>query len=263
MDETLILKTIEAAAREAGEILKGYYKNTASYRLKGEIDVVTEADGASERYLLEFLQKAYPDYGIVAEEGGHYHPGRGGSDYYWYVDPLDGTVNFAHRMPHFCISMALAGVDRMPVLGLIYDPLRDECFLASRGGGAFLNGEKILVSKTENLVSALVATGFPYDRRTSPDNNIKEASAMLMQVQGFVRTGSAALDLAYVAAGRLDGYWEQKLNLWDCLAGIVLVEEAGGRVTDYQGKLDLVYQKRPQVLATNGLIHEEMRKVLR
>ncbi|MBZ0306442.1 MAG: inositol monophosphatase, partial [Anaerolineae bacterium] len=110
---------------------------------------------------------------------------------------------------------------------------------------------------------ALVATGFPYDRRTSPDNNIKEASAMLMQVQGFVRTGSAALDLAYVAAGRLDGYWEQKLNLWDCLAGIVLVEEAGGQVTDYQGKVDLVYQKRPQVLATNGLIHEEMRRVLR
>ncbi|MCL4879901.1 MAG: inositol monophosphatase [Anaerolineae bacterium] len=262
MEYTQILKTVEAIARQAGEILKDYYKQAGGYTLKGEIDIVTEADSASERVILAALQQSYPDYGIVAEEGGLYHPGRGASDYYWYVDPLDGTINFAHGFPHFGVSIALAGIDRVPVLGLIYDPLRDECFSSYRGGGAFLNGVKLRVSKTKTLISALVATGFPYDRRTSPDNNIKEADAVLMNVQNLLRTGSAALDMAYVASGRLDGFWEKKLQLWDCLAGIVLIEEAGGKVTDFKDQPNQVYQKRPQLLATNGLIHEELRKVL-
>lgn len=255
------LKTVEDIARQAGEILKEVYKKPPTYDRKGEIDLVTEADKASEKFLLEALQTAFPNYGIIAEEGGAYSPGKGASDYYWYVDPLDGTTNFAHRFPHFAVSIGLAGIDRVPVLGVVYDPMRDECFSAYEE--AFLNDEKIRVSKTETLNDSLVATGFPYDRRTDSVNNLREARDMMMKVQDVRRPGAAALDLAYVAAGRLDGFWELKLNLWDCVAGIALIKAAGGKVTDLNGKLDLLYQKRPQVLATNGLIHDEMQKVLR
>lgn len=258
-----ILPAVEKIAREAGDILKDYYKKLEGYRHKGDFDLLTEADEASEKYLIQSLKTAFPDYSIVAEEGGAYSPGKGASDYYWYVDPLDGTTNFAHRFPHFGVSIALAGIDRRPVLGVVYDPMRDECFTGIKGGGAFINGEKIQVSKTETLSQSLVATGFPYDRRTNPENNIKEAGIMLLHVQGVRRTGSAALDICYVAAGRLDGFWELQLQLWDCLAGIVILEEAGGKATDLRGKEDLLYQKRPQLLATNGLIHDEMRGVLR
>lgn len=256
-----MLKTVEDIARQAGEILKEVYKKPPTYDRKGEIDLVTEADKASEKFLLEALQTAFPNYGIIAEEGGAYSPGKGASDYYWYVDPLDGTTNFAHRFPHFAVSIGLAGIDRVPVLGVVYDPMRDECFSAYEE--AFLNDEKIRVSKTETLNDSLVATGFPYDRRTDSVNNLREARDMMMKVQDVRRPGAAALDLAYVAAGRLDGFWELKLNLWDCVAGIALVKAAGGKVTDLNGNLDLLYQKRPQVLATNGLIHDEMQKVLR
>lgn len=257
-----ILKTAEGIARQAGEILREYYKKPVSYNRKGEIDLVTEADHAVEKFLLEALPKAFPDYAVVSEEGGGYSPGKGASDYYWYVDPLDGTTNFAHRFPHFAVSLGLAGIDRVPVLGVVYDPMRDECFTGYQGGGAFLNGEKLHVSKTDTLLDAMLATGFPYDRRTDAQNNIPEANAMLLQTQDIRRVGSAALDLCYVAVGRLDGYWERKLNLWDCVAGIVMVQEAGGKVTDLQGKIEMLYEKRPQILASNGLIHAQIIEVL-
>jgi myo-inositol-1(or 4)-monophosphatase len=258
-----ILTTIEQLARDAGAILKKHFEQPRQHMLKGDVDLVTDADREAEDLILNALKEQFPDDGIVGEEGGSYNPGKGARDYYWYIDPLDGTTNFAHRFPHFCVSIALTGIDRTPILGVVYDPIRDECFKAYAGGGATLNNQPIQVSDVEPLANALVVTGFPYDRRTSPDNNVKEARDMIVRAQGFRRTGSAALDLCYLAAGRVDGYWEQKLHLWDCLAGIVIVQEAGGTVTDYRGKMDLVYQKRPQVLATNGRIHQEMQGVLR
>lgn len=258
MDLKVSLEKAEVIARQAGDILRDFYKKPRAHNLKGEIDLVTEADTTAEKQVVEALKEAFPECSIIAEEGSAYSPGKGATDYYWYVDPVDGTTNFAHRMPYFSVSLALAGIDRHPVLGVIYDPMRDECFTATKDGGAFLNKEKLEVSKTAKLADALLITGFPYDRRTSPENNFKEFNAMMMRCQSVLRLGSAALDLAYVATGRVDGFWEQKLNLWDCLAGILLVQEAGGKVTDYREGENLLYQKRPQVLASNGLIHNEI-----
>jgi myo-inositol-1(or 4)-monophosphatase len=262
MDSQATLAKAESIAREGGAILREYYQKPREFSLKGEVDLVTEADRAVEAHIVNALKIAFPQYSIVAEEGNEYSPGKGASDYYWYVDPVDGTTNFSHRLPHFSITLALAGIDRKPEIGVVYDPIRDECFTAYKGGGAYLNGTKIAVSTTSDLISALLCTGFPYDRRTSPENNLKEFNKMILRVQGVHRLGSAALDLAYVACGRLDGYWETKLNLWDCLAGVLLVQEAGGKVTDYRESENLLYQKRPQVLASNGLIHNEMSIVL-
>ncbi|NJL94359.1 MAG: inositol monophosphatase [Anaerolineae bacterium] len=257
-----ILAKVEPMARQAGAILKEHFGKPEAHTKKGDVDLLSEADKASEAYLLAVLKEAFSAYAVIGEEGSDYHPGAGAPDYYWYIDPLDGTTNFVHGLPHFSVSIALAGIDRRPVLGVVYDPLRDECFTAYQGGGAFLNGQPLRVSQAEKLVDSLVVTGFPYDRRTSPENNLKAFNAMLLRAQGVRRIGSAALDLAYVAAGRLDGYWEMKLHMWDCYAGIVLVQEAGGRVTDYRESEQLLYQKHPQVLATNGKIHNEMSVVL-
>jgi myo-inositol-1(or 4)-monophosphatase len=253
---------VETIAREAGAILRNYFGKANGTDHKGELDLVTDADRAAEAHITEALQTQFPDYAIVGEEGSDYHPGGGAPDYYWYVDPLDGTTNFVHGIPHFSVSIALAGIDRRPVLGVVYDPIRDELFSAHEGGGTTLNGEAIKISSTEKLIDSLVVTGFPYDRRSSLENNLKAFNAMALRVQGIRRVGSAALDLAYVAAGRFDGYWEMKLNMWDCFAGIVLVREAGGKVTDYRESDQHLYQKHPQVLATNGHIHSEMSVVL-
>lgn len=262
MDLQATLAKAEQIAREAGAILREYYRKPREFSLKADIDLLTEADKAAEAHIVNALKEAFPQFSIVAEEGTDYSPGKGATDYYWYVDPLDGTTNFSHRLPHFAVSIALAAIDRKPEIGVVYDPMRDECFTAYKGGGAFLNGEKISVSTTPDLLNSLTCTGFPYDRRTSPENNLKEFNKMSTRTQGVLRLASAALDLAYVACGRLDGYWEQKIQLWDCLAGIILVQEAGGKVTDYRESENLLYQKRPQVLATNGLIHNEMSVVL-
>ncbi len=254
MDE--MLEAAIDTARQAGALLRMYWERGVVADHKGEIDLVTEADLASEALILQSLTKRFPGHAFLAEEGG----ASGASSHVWLIDPLDGTTNFAHGYPQFSVSIALQ-IDRCTELGVVYDPLRDELFVARRGYGAFLNGRPVRVSQTPDLEHSLLVTGFPYDRKTSEHNNIRQHTAFLMRSQGVLRAGSAALDLAAVASGRLDGYWEFKLSPWDWAAGILLVEEAGGRVTDAQGAAAGL---RPVgIVASNGRIHEEMLDVLR
>jgi len=243
-------------ARKAGTLLKSKFNDAHTIEYKGEIDIVTEADKASETLLIATIQKHYPSHAIISEEtGGVDQP----SPYRWIIDPLDGTTNYSHRYPVFCVSIALE-LDGHIILGVIYNPMLDELFIAEKGKGAFLNGQKIAVSKTTDLSKCLLATGFPYDVRHNPNNNLNYFAAMIMRAQAVRRPGSAALDLAYVAAGRFDGFWELKLNPWDTAAGWLLVAEAGGIVTDLFGapyRLDT-----PHILASNGFIHGNMVSVL-
>jgi len=178
------------------------------------------------------------------------------------LDPIDGTVNFASKLPHFCVSIALATPDRQPLLGVVYDPTRREIFTAAKGEGAQLNGQSIRVTQTGELVDAVITSGFPYDKHTNPDNNLKEWSAFLTRIRGERRLGSAALDLCYVAAGRLDGYWEKDLKPWDAMAGILIVREAGGIVTDYRGDSNPQSVDRGRYVASNGKLQDVMLTVL-
>lgn len=227
------------------------------------IDVVTEADTESETFIVQALLARFPDHHVVGEEGGGQGAPVGEATYHWFVDPIDGTVNFASKLPHFCISIALATADREPLLGVIYDPTRNELFAATRGGGATLNGEEIRVTETAELVDAVVTSGFPYDKHTNPDNNLKEWTAFLTRIRGERRLGSAALDFCYVAAGRLDGYWEKDLKTYDAMAGMLIAREAGGVVTDYAGGAWPQREERGRYVASNGRIHDAMLAVLR
>jgi myo-inositol-1(or 4)-monophosphatase len=258
-----LLSTAEAIVREAGALLREFYHRGVRTEYKGDVDLVTEADRASETLIVARLNAAFPTHGIYGEEGT-----RSGLDaeYRWYVDPLDGTTNFAHGFPAFCVVLGCerrqpglqAGEDGEMVAGVIYDPLRDEMFSASRGEGATLNGEPAHVSRTTTLQESLVATGFPsHKRHRSP--NVHFYQEFTLRSHGVRRAGSAALDLAYVACGRLEAFWEFQLNPWDTSAGYLLVEEAGGTVTHFDGgrfKLD-----SREVLATNGLIAAEMQQL--
>ena len=229
-------------------------RHTVDY--KGEINLVTEADRLAEQLIVERIRRVYPDHDILAEES----PATAkGSDFRWIIDPLDGTTNYAHGFPVFCVSIALE-VEGVIRLGAVYNPMLDELFTAERGKGAFLNGSRLAVSRTQNLDQALLATGFPYDLRRDRNNNLHYFQALAMRTQAVRRAGSAALDLAYVAAGRFDGFWELKLMPWDTAAGWLLVEEAGGLVTDLGG--GPFHLQAPHMLASNGLIHEGMRHVL-
>jgi len=244
------------AALEAGRILRWHFQRGLEIRYKGEIDLVTEADLASERAVLARIRSAFPDHGVLAEESGATERA---SPWLWVVDPLDGTTNFAHGFPVFSVSIALLH-EGQRVLGVVYDVMRDELFTARRGEGAFLNGRPIRVTQTPRLEEALLVTGFPYDRQESPLDNTREFIALLKRCHGVLRVGSAALDLASVAAGRLDGYWEFQLSPWDLAAGALLVEEAGGRVTTPQG--DPLPPLGTDIVATNGLIHAELLEIL-
>jgi myo-inositol-1(or 4)-monophosphatase len=225
--------------------------NRVGYELKGEFDIVTEADRASERLVVQKLSAAFPDHAIVAEEGGGQE---GSSDYRWYVDPLDGTTNFAHGVPIFNVTMGLECRGEM-VAGVILDPVRDEMFQAERGSGAFLNGQRIHVSKALRVADALVATGFP-SRRRHLNVNVHFYYQLGLMSHGVRRTGSAAIDLAWVGCGRFDAFWEFGLKPWDQAAGVLLVQEAGGRVSDMRGTpLSLT---GPHMMADNGLIHDEL-----
>jgi len=245
-----------AAAREAGEVLLGFL-GRVDVEHKGAVDLVTEADRASEALLVKRLGELLPGAAILAEEGSG-KPGTSGLT--WVVDPLDGTTNFAHEYPVFAVSIALLAEGER-VLGVIHDPTREECFTAVRDGGARLGDAVLRVSRTEALQEALLVTGFPYDVRTTPRNNVPQFTAFLKRSRAVRRDGSAALDLAYVAAGRFDGFWEEGLAPWDMAAGALLVEEAGGRVTGYDaGPLDL---SDAHIVATNGRIHDPMLGTLR
>ncbi|MBI3684432.1 MAG: inositol monophosphatase [Acidobacteria bacterium] len=238
-------------AREAGGLLSHYFERRVGFELKGEFDLVTEADRASERLIVERLCSRFPSHAIVAEEGsGHDSP----SEYRWYVDPLDGTTNFAHGFPIFNVTLALER-DGETICGVIYDPIHLELFTAERGGGAFLNNHRIQVSKTRQLSEALVATGFP-SRKRHLNVNVHFYHQLAMATHGVRRGGSAALDLAWVACGRLDAFWEFGLNPWDMAAGLLLVEEAAGAASDMKGGPASL--RGPHVAVSNRAIHAEM-----
>lgn len=259
VDLQQILATTSAVAREAGNIIRDNYGKTQRIDYKGAVNPVTETDMAAEALIIERLQADFPDHHILGEESG-------GSSWQtqaplWLIDPLDGTNNFAHGFPHFCVSLGLA-LKGQVVVGVIYDPLRDELFSAQRGEPATCNGSAIHVSDKPRLRDALLGTGFPYVRRTAADNNTRTLDHFLRRSQGIRRAGSAALDLAYVASGRLDGYWEAQLHPWDLAAGILLVEAAGGSVSDYSGTDENLLSGK-EMVASNQLIHQEMLQVLR
>ena len=247
-------------AREAGKILADKFGRTLQVSNKGDIDLVTEADIAAERLIVERIRSYHPRHAILTEESGDVISlGDAGSGYKWVIDPLDGTTNYAHGYPVFCVSVALEHEGRI-VLGVVYDPTRDELFAAERGGGATLNGRSLRVSETDELNGALLCTGFPYDVRDRGDF-ARHFRNFIMRAQSVRRDGAAALDLAYVAAGRFDAFYEEGLRPWDVAAGVLLVEEAGGRVTHYDGSPFHIYT--PPIAASNGLIHEAMLEVLR
>jgi myo-inositol-1(or 4)-monophosphatase len=245
------------AANAAGEIIRESWLHPKTIDYKGAIDLVTTIDRETERKIVAVLQRNFPDHAILAEEETDLR----GDDkkYRWLVDPLDGTTNFAHGYPQVSISVGLEQ-NGQPILGLVYDPLRRECFRAVRGQGATLNGSPIQISTVNELDKALLATGFPYDHREKADFYLTFFKAFLTRCQGIRRAGSAALDLCYVACGRIDGFWELKLKPWDTAAGALIVTEAGGRVSDFSGNDFSIWGN--ETLASNGSIHAEMLRAL-
>jgi myo-inositol-1(or 4)-monophosphatase len=246
----------EEAAREAGKFLMNHLYRGFTVARKGEINLVTEIDVAAEKLIVSRLNSAFPGHTVLAEE---MHAQTASGAVTWIIDPLDGTTNYAHGFPVFSVSIGLE-VEGIVEWGIVYNPNLEEVFTARRKGGAFLNGEPVHVSKTESLDASLLATGFPYDIRTSARNNLDYFCAFALHAQGIRRGGSAALDLCYVAAGRLDGFWELSLNAWDCAAGYLMVREAGGKVTNWRNEFGSIYER--ECLATNLLIHEQMLTVL-
>ncbi len=251
-----------AAAREAGALLRDRFGRPHDVRFKGTVDLVTEADQGAEALIAERVRAAFPDHRLLGEEGarGSGEAGGGGaaSPYGWLVDPLDGTTNYAHGLPHFAVSIALEHAGAL-LVGVVYDPMRDELFVAERGGGATLNGERLQVSTTDQLVRSVLVTGFAYDlARRGEQATVWRA--FLTQVQAIRQTGSAALNLCYVAAGRLDGYWERPLQPWDMAAGALIVAEAGGSVGDFRN--DPFRPYGDEVLASNGRLHPALLAVL-
>lgn len=248
-----LLPRMTAIAREAGRLLMTYFERRIGYEYKGDVDLVTEADRASEKLIVQRIREFFPSHDIVGEEGTRKDSG---SDFRWYVDPLDGTTNFAHGYPVFCVSL---GVEAKTGLcaGVLYDPTRDELFAAEKGKGATLNGRPIHVSTTKTLSESLLATGFPSKKRHN-NPNIHFYHQLTLRSHGLRRAGSAALDLANVASGRYDGFWEFNLNPWDTSAGVLLVREAGGTVTRFDGSEWRIDSS--ETLGSNGLLHDEMMK---
>ena len=245
------LEAALSAAKEAGEVLSQGFGWQHSVRYKGEVDLVTEVDEQAEQVIGEILLGAFPAYGMLAEEGGTL---AGEEDARWIVDPLDGTTNYAHGLPLFAVSIGLERAGEV-VLGVVHDPTREETYVAERGRGATLNGEPVRVSDTGELIQALIATGFPYDRAEMPEA-LELFGRLSALTRGVRRLGSTALDLCYVAAGRLDGYYERGIWAWDMAAGSLILEEAGGQVTDYRGdELDL---EGREMVASNGVLHPAM-----
>jgi myo-inositol-1(or 4)-monophosphatase len=246
-----LISPMQSIGREAGALLMDFFHQQVKIEYKGDADLVTVADRKSEALILERIRKQFPTHDVMGEEGTRIESG---SDYKWYVDPLDGTTNFAHGFPVFCVSLAVEYRGRR-VAGVIYDPTRDEMFAAELGKGALLNGQPIHVSATSRLAECLVGTGFPSQKRhKSP--NIYFYHQLTLRTHGVRRAGSAALDLCNVACGRFDGFWEFNLNPWDTAAGVLIVEEAGGRVTNFSGgpfRLD-----SRETLASNGLVHDAL-----
>ena len=254
-------RVARAAVEEASTLLRATWRESKTVHHKGAVDIVTATDHEVEALITAHLRRAFPDHLMVAEEaaaGAALRPPPR-DRHVWYLDPLDGTTNFAHAYPHFAISLALGHGPNL-LFGLVHDPLRDETFIAHRGGGASMNGKPIEVSPVGDLDDALLATGFPYDRRTHVDFYLGFLADFILRAQGVRRNGSAALDLCYVACGRLDAFWEWKLHPWDTAAGMLIVREAGGAVSDFRGGRHNLYGA--QTLASNGHLHPAMIRVL-
>lgn len=245
-------------AREAGGLLLEKFGKKLNVSMKGDINLVTEADLASEKLIIERIRSYHPQHSILAEESGEAVIIGGANKWKWIIDPLDGTTNFAHGYPCFCVTLALEH-DGEIVIGVTYDPTRNELFAAEKGQGASLNNKPIHVSAARDLSESLIVTGFPYDFKQREDF-ARHLTDFLLQSRGVRRDGSAAIDMAYVACGRFDGFWEEGLNPWDVAAGVLLIEEAGGRVTYYDDTPFSIYA--PPICASNGLIHEQMLTVL-
>src|SRR6476620_1260008 len=247
-------------AREAGRLLLEKFGRITSITKKGDINLVTEADLASEALIIERIKSYYPKHAILAEEAGDAVLTVDGEiSWKWIIDPLDGTTNYAHGYPCFCVTLALEHNGTI-VIGVTYDPTRDELFAAEKGEGASLNGRKISVSATSELSESLIVTGFPYDFKDNVNFAI-HLKEFLLHSRGVRRDGSAAIDMAYVACGRFDGFWEEGLNPWDVAAGKLMIEEAGGLITYYDGSKFSIY--KPPICASNGRIHDQMLDVLR
>jgi myo-inositol-1(or 4)-monophosphatase len=244
---------ISEIAREAGALLMAYFHKRVKVEYKGDVDLVTVADRESEALILSRIREQWPSHDVMGEEGSRIQTG---SDYLWYIDPLDGTTNFAHGFPVFCVSLALQHKGKR-VAGVVYDPTRDELFAAELGRGAYLNHNRIAVSKVDNLAECLVGTGFPSHKRHK-NPNIFFYHQITLHSHGVRRAGSAALDLCSVAAGRLDGFWEFNLNPWDTAAGVLIAEEAGARVTTFDGSPFQIDSR--ETLASNGLVHDALLK---
>jgi myo-inositol-1(or 4)-monophosphatase len=249
------LEAALSAARRAGEVLRAAFGTEHSITYKGEVDLLTEIDEQAERLIREELLGTFPTYGMLAEEGGEL---TGEEDVRWIVDPLDGTTNYAHQLPIFCVSIALEWSGEV-ILGVVHDPMGEETFVAERGRGATLNGGPIKVSDTDELIRALIATGFPYDRAEMPEA-LELFGHFAATTQGMRRLGSAALDLCYVASGRIDGYYERGIWPWDLAAGSVIVEEAGGNLTNYRG--DVLDLDGREIVASNGRLHPSIMRLM-
>jgi myo-inositol-1(or 4)-monophosphatase len=245
-------------AREAGDVLKHYMDREKQVELKGRANLVTIADKESEALVIRRIRERYPAHTILAEESGE-SGRREGEAGKWIIDPLDGTTNFAHSYPFFSVSIGFEQAGSI-LCGAVYDPCRDELFSAARGLGSFMNGRRLRVSDVDRLAAGLILTGFPYGVRDKMKTVMGQFEAFMFESQGVRRGGSAALDLCYTAIGRCDGFWEMDLHPWDTAAGLVILEEAGGRVTDFAGKPFSIYGK--QIVASNRKIHDEMIAVL-
>ena len=244
-------------AKEAGELIRnGFGKNNKVEFKTNETNLVTEIDKAAEKLITDFIKKKFPSHGILAEESGEM---KTGADYLWVIDPLDGTTNFAHGLPVFSVSIGLQK-NNTTIAGVVYDVINRVAYSAEKGSGAFANDEKMSVSSNDILRRSVLASGFPYNVNENPDNLLEKFAEMTKLVRGMRRLGSAAMDLAYTAKGVFDGYWEMNLNPWDICAGMLLVEEAGGRVSDFQDKPIDMHAKK--ILATNGQVHNKMIEVL-
>lgn len=257
-DTVHFLNVAWEAANAAGTLIRDNWQKPKQIDYKGAIDLVTTTDRDSEHCVVEVLQRNFPEHSILAEE----ETDRIGAEnaYRWIIDPLDGTTNFAHAYPQFCVSIALEHKGAT-ILGLVYDPLRRECFRAIRGGGATLNGSPIQVSQVNELNHSLLATGFPYDQRDNADFYLTYFKAFMTRTQSIRRAGAAALDICYLACGRVDGFWELKLKPWDVAAAALIVQEAGGELSDFAGNEFSI--NAGETLASNGLIHREMLDVMR
>ena len=253
-----MLNDLIAISKEAGEVVReGFNKNLKIEFKSNESDLVTNIDKASEKLITDFVKKKYPSHGILAEEGGNI---KEGTEYIWIIDPLDGTVNFAHGLPIFSISIGIQK-NRKTIAGVVYDIVQDILYSAENGGGAFANDEKIKVSDNSNLAHSILVTGFPYNIHQNPFNALEKFVSLTRKARGIRRLGSAAIDFCYVARGVFDGFWEVYLNPWDICAGKFILEEAGGNVTNFNGEQIGVDSK--QILASNGKIHNDMLQILK